>query len=183
MGSEKSIKGEIKKFQELDEAHVSAEQKLDELIHLLDTSKLDSDSIEKLHIKFNAAMERKSLSLQDLDEFKKLDDNSLSRLEKADDLEKLLSKYKLDSNDSRKIISTDKGSGISLMILAVLLILLGFAMVIMPAPPYFEMFTIFYFSQNDGVTLMDLIALVIIFTGVYLFFNSLNNLKRTRQHG
>lgn len=183
MGSEKSIKREIEKFQELDEAQVSAERKLDELIHLLDNSMLDSDSIEKLHTKFNAAMERKSLSLKDLDEFKKLDDSSLSRLEKADDLEKLLSKYKLDSNDSTRIITTDKGSGISLMILAVLLILLGFAMVIMPAPPYFEMFTIFYFSQNDGVTLMDLIALVIIFTGVYLFFNSLNNLKRTRQHG
>lgn len=183
MGSEKSIKSEIKKFQELDEAAISAEKKLDELLHLLESSKLDSDSIEKLHTKFNEAMERQSLSVQDLDEFKRLDDNSLSRLEKADDLEKLLSKYKLDSNNATRIISTDKGSGISLMILSVLLILLGFAMVIMPAPPYFEMFTIFYFSQNDGVTLMDLIALVIIFTGVYLFFNSLNNLKRTNQHG
>lgn len=179
MGSEKSIKNEIEKFRELDEAKVSAEKKLDELIHLLDNSQLDSDSIAKLHNKFNDAMERKALSAQDLEEFKKLDDNSLSRLEKVDDLEKLLSKYKLDSNDSSKLVPTDKGSGISLMILAVLLILLGFAMVIMPAPPYFEMFTIFYFSQNDGVTLMDLIALIIIFTGVYLLFNSINNLKRT----
>lgn len=180
MGSEKNIKNEIEKFRELDEAKVSAEKKLDELIHLLESSQLDSDSIAKLHLRFNDAMERKSLSVQDLDEFKKLDSDSLSRLEKVDDLEKLLSKYKLDSNDSTKLISTDKGSGISLMILAVLLILLGFAMVVMPAPPYFEMFTIFYFSQNDGVTLMDLIALVIIFTGVYLLFNSITNLKRTK---
>lgn len=179
MGSEKSIKSEIKKFQDLDEARVSAERKLDELIQLLNDSELDSDSLEQLHTRFNEAVERKSLTRQDLDEFKKLDDSSLSRLEKADDLEKLLSKYQLDSNDAPKIISRDKGSGISLMILSVLLILLGFAMVVMPAPPYFEMFTIFYFSQNDGVTLMDLIALVIVFTGVYLLFNSLNNLKRS----
>lgn len=179
MGNEKRIKSEIKRFQELDDAKVSAEKKLDELIHLLNSSELDSDSITKLHTRFNDAIERKSMSVQDLEEFRKLDDSSLSRLEKVDDLEKLLSRYKLDSNETPKLISTDKGSGISLMVLAVLLILLGFSMVIMPAPPYFEMFTIFYFSQNDGVTLMDLIALVIIFTGVYLFFNSLNNLKRT----
>lgn len=179
MGSEKSIKQEIKKFQELDEAKVSAERKLDELIHLLNNSELDSDSLQKLQNRFSEAVERRSLTIQDLDEFKKLDDNALSRIEKADDLEKLLSKYKLDSNDAPRIISSDRGSTVSLMIVAVLLILLGFAMVIMPAPPYFEMFTIFYFSQNDGVTLMDLIALVIVFTGVYLFFNSLSKLKRS----
>lgn len=179
MGSEKSIKQEIKKFQELDEAKVSAERKLDELIHLLNNSELDSDSLQKLQNRFSEAVERRSLTLQDLEEFKKLDDNALSRIEKADDLEKLLSKYKLDSNDAPRIISSDRGSTISLMIVAVLLILLGFAMVIMPAPPYFEMFTIFYFSQNDGVTLMDLIALVIVFTGVYLLFNSLSKLKRS----
>jgi hypothetical protein len=49
----------------------------------------------------------------------------------------------------------------------------------MPAPPYFEMFTIFYFNQNDGVTLMDLIALLIVFTGVYLFLSSV--LKKQAQ--
>jgi hypothetical protein len=46
------------------------------------------------------------------------------------------------------------------------------AMIIMPAPPYFEMFTVFYFNDNDGVTIMDIISLLIVFTGVYLFLNA-----------
>jgi hypothetical protein len=56
--------------------------------------------------------------------------------------------------------------------IGIIMITLGMAMIIMPAPPYFEMFTIFYFNDNDGVTLMDLIALLIVFTGVYLFLNA-----------
>ena len=57
------------------------------------------------------------------------------------------------------------------------MITLGMGMIIMPAPPYFEMFTIFYFNPNDGVTIMDLISLLIVFTGVYLLVSSL--LKKT----
>jgi hypothetical protein len=49
---------------------------------------------------------------------------------------------------------------------------LGLAMIIMPAPPYFEMFTIFYFSKDDGITLMDVISVIILLTGVYLFLNA-----------
>lgn len=180
MGKSKRINDQIKKFQELDEIKVSVDQKLEELINLLDNSELDSESIKNLHNKFNKAVERKSHFIQDIEEFKKLDDSSLSRFEIADDLEKLLSKYKLDSDDSKKIIIKGSGSNISLIAIALILIVLGFAMIIMPAPPYFEMFTIFYFSQNDGVTLMDLIALLIVFTGVYLFIQSMINLKRSK---
>jgi hypothetical protein len=66
---------------------------------------------------------------------------------------------------------------LSVLIISVILITLGFAMIIMPAPPYFEMFTIFYFNPNDGVTLMDLIALLIVFTGVYLCITSIVKFK------
>jgi len=54
---------------------------------------------------------------------------------------------------------------------------LGFAMIIMPAPPYFEMFTIFYFNDNDGVTLMDLISLIIIAIGLYIIVKTISNFK------
>lgn len=40
----------------------------------------------------------------------------------------------------------------SKIIIALLLILLGFGMIIMPAPHYFEMFTLFYLNPNDGFT-------------------------------
>ncbi|WP_069657822.1 hypothetical protein [Arcticibacter eurypsychrophilus] len=180
MGKSKRINDQIKKFQELDDVQVSVDQKLEELINLLENSELDSDSIKNIHNKFNEAVERKSNFIQEIEEFKKFDDSSMSRFEIADDLEKLLSKYKLDSNDSKKIIIKDRGANISLIAIALVLIVLGFAMIIMPAPPYFEMFTVFYFSQNDGVTLMDLIALLIVFTGVYLFIHSMVSLKRSK---
>jgi hypothetical protein len=60
-----------------------------------------------------------------------------------------------------------------LILISLVLIMLGFAMIIMPAPPYFEMFTIFYFNPQDGVTLMDVISLLIILTGVYLLVKSI----------
>jgi hypothetical protein len=50
-------------------------------------------------------------------------------------------------------------------------------MIIMPAPPYFEMFTIYYFNANDGVTLMDLISLIIVAVGIYIMINAILNLK------
>lgn len=54
------------------------------------------------------------------------------------------------------------------IIIAGLLITLGFAMIILPAPPYFEIYTIFYFNEQDGFTLMDLISLIIVFCGILM---------------
>jgi hypothetical protein len=49
---------------------------------------------------------------------------------------------------------------------------------VMPAPPYFEMFTIFYFTPDDGFTLMDLISLIIIATGTFIVIRSVLNPKK-----
>jgi len=59
------------------------------------------------------------------------------------------------------------------MIISILLITLGFAMIILPAPPYFELFTIFHFNEQDGFTLMDLISLLVVFAGVYSLITAL----------
>ena len=53
------------------------------------------------------------------------------------------------------------------MIISVLLITLGFAMIILPTPGVFEIYTLFYFNPQDGFTLMDLISLIIVFCGIY----------------
>ena len=58
-----------------------------------------------------------------------------------------------------------------------LLVLLGFGMIIMPAPPYFEMFTLFYINPNDGVTIMDVISLIVAFTGVYILISTFSKRK------
>ena len=56
--------------------------------------------------------------------------------------------------------------------ISLIIITLGFAMIILPAPPNFEMFTVFYFNQDDGVTIMDLISLIIVFAGVFLLIST-----------
>ena len=55
--------------------------------------------------------------------------------------------------------------------------LLGFGMIIMPAPPNFEMFTIFFITPEDGVTLMDIIALIIVFISIFIIIGGYKNLK------
>ena len=123
------------------------------------------------------------ISSESLKEFEKLDDMNASPLELADNLEILLSQYQLDSKVSRKMVFVKRMVKASILIIGIILITLGFAMIIMPAPPYFEMFTIFWFSIDDGVTLMDLIALLIVFTGVYLFLSSIIKISKLEHAG
>ncbi|SKB82217.1 hypothetical protein [Daejeonella lutea] len=80
---------------------------------------------------------------------------------------------KIESATARRHNLATRFSRIIRMIIAVLLILLGFGMIIMPAPPYFEMFTLFYLNPNDGVTIMDVISLIVAFTGVSLLISSI----------
>ena len=183
MEKRKSIDEEIENFQSLDRARISVDKKLDELIDLLQTSKLDSDSVNKIKVRFNLEIKKVEFSTESLKEFEQLDHSAASRLELADNLESLLSQYQLDSKVSRKILIMDKLLKSSVLIIGVILITLGFSMIIMPAPPYFEMFTVFWFSIDDGVTLMDLIALLIVFSGVYLFIASLLKINKLEYVG
>ncbi len=53
------------------------------------------------------------------------------------------------------------------VLVCLLVIILGFAMIILPSSQGFEMYTLIYFNEQDGFTLMDLISLIIIFAGIY----------------
>lgn len=64
------------------------------------------------------------------------------------------------------------------IIISLLFITLGLAMIILPAPPYFEMYTIFYFNETDGFTLMDLISLLIVFCGVFTLIMTMQKQNR-----
>lgn len=179
MEKRKSLDEEIEDFRKLDQEKISIDEKLDELLDLLESSSLDSEAVNKLKVKFNLAVARVEISSKSLKEFEQLDDSNVSRLELADNLEILLSQYQLDSKVSKKIVFMDKLVKGSVLVIALILIALGFGMIIMPAPPYFEMFTIFYFTSDDGVTLMDLIALLIVFSGVYLFITSISKINKS----
>lgn len=183
MEKRKSIDEEIENFQQLDKAKLSIDKKLDELLDLLETSNLDSDAVNTIKAKFNLAVTRVEFSQESLKEFEQLDDLDVSRFELADNLESLLSQYQLDSKVSKRIVFVNKLVKVSVLIIGIILITLGFGMIIMPAPPYFEMFTIFWFTRDDGVTLMDLIALLIAFSGVYLFITSMIKINKLEHVG
>jgi hypothetical protein len=155
----------------------SIEKKLDEFIALLETNDLDKESLDKIQHKFNSAFKKAELTSRDLKVFRALDNPETSRENLVDNLEKLLSIHQLDSKVSKRILIQERLRRMSLLLISLVMITLGFAMIIMPAPPYFEMFTIFYFNPDDGVTLMDLISLLIVFTGVFLFITSFSKIS------
>lgn len=160
-------------------AHASIDTKLDELIALLETHDLTKESLDRIQTKFNSAFKKAEVTEKDLADFRTLDNPQATRENRLDDLEKLLLIHQLDSRVSKKILFRDKLKRFTLLIISLVLITLGFAMIIMPAPPYFEMFTVFYFNRNDGVTLMDLISLLVVFSGVYLFITALGKFNRS----
>ncbi|MEB0261397.1 MULTISPECIES: hypothetical protein [unclassified Mucilaginibacter] len=132
--------------------------KANELVALLKTGAINADHAKIIQQKINKALKKY--------------DNLPSNLQ--NDLELLLSAHQLQKATIKDRFDFETIKKYLLGIIGAVMITLGMAMIIMPAPPYFEMFTIYHFNANDGVTLMDLIALVIVFTGVYLFFSALS---------
>lgn len=155
-------------------ADLTIEEKLDELIAMLNDKEIDSERVKQIQLRFNNAIENKTLDLGAIDAFKVIDEkDNVSRAELLDEFSTLLMSNKIDSNISSRYLKGARANRMVLILIALVMITLGFAMIIMPAPPYFEMFTIYYFSRDDGVTLMDLISLVIILAGIYILVRSL----------
>ena len=147
------------------------EIKADELVVLLQKGVVNKERVRAIQDKINRALDVESVP-ETIEAFKEIDTGQ-DRLDLLNSFEFLLSQHQLDSKVSKKYLVHERlKKGLVLMI-GVIMITLGMAMIIMPAPPYFEMFTIFYFNPNDGVTIMDLISLLIVFTGVYLLISGL----------
>ncbi|MBO9614748.1 MAG: hypothetical protein J7619_18750 [Dyadobacter sp.] len=150
------------------------DKKVAELIEAIEQTDVEGHLSKQYQKQIADAFHRSAATQKKLAPFRELDqDNNLSREELLEGLEKLLAENQFDSR-----INAPKQSGMVqkgvLFILAILLIVVGFAMIIMPAPPSFELFTVYYFNINDGVTIMDLVSLLIIFGGVLLFVLNFN---------
>jgi hypothetical protein len=152
--NKKNIKIEVVGFQPKDENIIAINQKIGELTVLLSQSKIDSETARDLHKRFQQAIKDNSLNDGD-DEF--------SIMLSSPQNKKRLKQY-LQSESISKFV---------LIALSIIMIVLGLGMIIMPAPPFFEMFTIFYFNHNDGITIMDLISLIIILAGVYFLIKGI----------
>ncbi|CAG5068652.1 hypothetical protein DYBT9623_01384 [Dyadobacter sp. CECT 9623] len=165
----------VKIFPRKQSENTLLESKVQELVQAIGQAPVDSHRARIYQEQISEAFENAEETRRKIAPFRALDeDNSLSREELLEGLEKLLAENQIDS----KISSghpANKGlqKGV-ILILAVILITTGFAMIIMPAPASFEIATIFYFTPQDGVTVMDLVSLLIIFGGVLLIVLNFN---------
>src|SRR5690606_29908723 len=141
--------------------------KLDELEQSLEGAGLDHEAIQDLQKRFNR-MIRSASPANSIQPYARPFHRGTLSAELDEELEQLSFISSPDKKKRRKLKISKVISGVLRVIIALLLILLGFGMIIMPAPPYFEMFTLFYLSPNDGVTIMDVISLIVAFTGVYV---------------
>jgi len=168
----------LNEFAHLEGKDEELNQKLSEFITLLEQSNLDSENIKSLQSKVNGALEHKLSSQGLIKEIKEVSLSDLDKLDQLNQLEFLLTNNHFDSNQTTKINFTEKFLKFIKIVIGFLFVTLGFAMIIMPAPPYFEMFTIFHFTTDDGVTLMDLISLIIIASGIFIIIKSISNIKK-----
>ncbi len=147
--------------------------KMDELIVDLTKYEFDTNTLKELKDKFDQAIDISSSSESIQTENVEAWDNTLYQGGNV-------IKGRLVISKSRGLNKNLIYSWISLslrLIISLLLILLGIGMIIMPAPDYFEMFTLFYLNPNDGVTIMDIISLIVVFTGTLIFIGSLMRFK------
>jgi hypothetical protein len=150
-------------------------KKVQELIESIEQSGIDDVWSGLYQQEIAEAFRRSAFNAKQVAPFRALDqDNNLSREELLEGLEKLLAENQIDSKISSSYLKRNTLQKAVMFILAILLIVVGFAMIIMPAPPSFEIFTVYYFNANDGVTVMDLVSLLIIFGGVLLFVLNFN---------
>lgn len=172
MSTDKKIFEELDHFSGIEQQPLSIEDKLDELINLLNNSDINSNNIKQIKDKFNVAIEKKLSEPELLAEFQKVDSVDLSRFEKLEKIEMLLKSNYIDTKVAKSIKFKNFLEMIFPVLAGLVMVTLGFAMIILPAPPYFEMFTIFHFTLNDGFTLMDLISLIIVLTGIFIIIKS-----------
>jgi hypothetical protein len=147
------------------------DKKVDELVNILRQNPPDKEQVQNIRRRIDEAVKPHSLP-ETIEAFRELDKEH-DRLELMDDLEALLSHHPLDSESTKKYLYRERMRKLLVICIGIIMITLGMGMIIMPAPPYFEMFTLFYFNKNDGITIMDVISLLIVFTGVYLFITAI----------
>ena len=128
------------------------DKKFDELMILLSNSDISPEKANKYQERFSNVM---SNTINGSEESAKEEFSIL--LSNTTKNNKLLKLYMRGESISKFV----------LIALSLVMIILGFGMIIMPAPPFFEMYTIFYFNHDDGITVMDLISLIIVLAGVY----------------
>lgn len=154
----KNIENYTANLHPIDENITAINEKADELIDLLSKSYIDDKTSAELQYRLKQAIKDAGYT----DEQANKNDFSI-----------LLSAPQNNSHLIRRYLQGESIQKFVLIGLSVVMIILGLGMIIMPAPPFFEMFTIFYFNKDDGITVMDLISLIIILAGIYFLIKGI----------
>ena len=133
------------------ENKAAIDEKLNELVALLAKSEVSEDTANTLRKRFDTALG--SLSVHTENDFS--------------------IRLSVDNKAAKRVVRGQLLSRIVLILISLVMITMGLAMIIMPAPSVFEMYTIFYFTKDDGITLMDLISLLVVLAGVYFLIKSI----------
>ena len=174
MNIENNIPREAENFHHQDENKDAIDKKMDELISLISTSNLDNETVRHYQQKIDNALYRQGIQIGQVEAFQNLDSLDASREVLLDEFSLLLSGNRFDSRITKKHRRIGENlSRLVLFVISLTMITLGLGMIIMPAPPFFEMFTIFYFNSHDGVTIMDLISLLVILSGIFFLIKAL----------
>lgn len=156
------------------EIESAVEQKLDEVAALLAGHQLNNETLKHFQQKLDGALKNSAGDADAISAFKVIDyKEDASREELLDEFSMLLLSNKVDSKAAGRYLKAKKINNLLAIAIAVAMVTLGLSMIIIPAPPYFEMFTIYYFTENDGITLMDVIACIIILIGIYILVRTL----------
>ena len=156
------------------EIESAVEQKLDEVAALLAGHQLKNETLKHFQHKFDSALQTCVRDDDAIAAFSVIDEKgNTSREELLDEFAMLLQSNKVDSKVAGKYLKAKRINSFVLIAISVAMVTLGLAIIIIPAPHSFEMFTIYYFSINDGITLMDVIACIIILTGIYMLIRTL----------
>lgn len=143
-----------------DEKIVEIDEKLEELIAMLSHTNINGEVARYFKQQFDHAI-------------KNANKDHIHMHELHDEVGILLANSAVKKNRLKRYLQGKRISNYILAAVGIIMIIMGFGMIIIPAPPFFEMFTIYYFNRNDGITVMDLISLLIILAGVYFFIKGI----------
>lgn len=160
------LRNELRKFDELlSNPEPTKEEILDQLASLLSKVDFDSDMLSEYKKKIDL-MEVANTETK-LEKFKKFDKVDFSEREKfLQDFEVELTSEKITSDEVFLVKQRRRITSFTKFLIGVLLMVIGIGLIVLPLPDDIKVFTIFYFTPNDGVTLIDVIGIIFILSGI-----------------
>lgn len=160
------LRSELRKFDELlSNTEPTKEEILDQLSSLLDKVEFDSDMLSDYKKKVEL-LEVGNTEAK-LESFKKFDKVDFSEREKfLQDFEVELTSQKITSDEVFLLKQRRRISHFTKFLIGVLLLVIGIGLIVLPLGDEIKVFTIFYFTPNDGVTLIDVVGIIFILSGI-----------------